>query len=163
MKRLGRKWPIAIAVVVFGLAYWFWNNYQSNHYLKISEWGITLPISSTIHGASYHLNADDSLAFLSTNQLDSSTACQDYYNKQQGASYYFPSFQYVARLAPNDQTIPTDGSAGISAKQAAQKYPDIYKSIGKYVYQYGKGRGVPCKDQTVAMTSAFYAAFKSIR
>jgi len=154
-----------LAIILIGLAiagYWGWNYYQNSHYLKIGEWGVTLPLTPAIHGATYHLNGEGNVAFLSTTTLDNSVACQAYYHKQQGASFYYPAYQFITRLAPNDPTIPTDGSLGILAKDAVAKYPDIYRQVGNSIYQYAKGRGVPCPQQPSAVEPAYYTAFKAM-
>lgn len=161
MKRFRSKKYLIIAVLIIAGAYWYWQNYQNTHYLRISEWHVTLPITAALQGATYHMSSDG-LVYLSTKTLDNSKACQDFYN-QARPGYYFPSFQYLTRLSPGDITNVGFVTGSLTAKQAAQKYPNNFKAVGGYIYEYNTGSGKPCAQQSAAVTNAFHQAYLQIR
>jgi Flp pilus assembly protein TadG len=135
-------------------------------YLNINEWGVKIGLSPPISNATYHIVTNNTYlkpaAFLSTSSLDASADCVAYYKQGETPNNPLPSFQFIERFNLTDTTSIAEGSPTITAAQAAQTEPNIYKKVGNYVYLYGHGNGEPCSEQTQIQTGAFQAAFDSI-
>lgn len=130
--------------------------------LKISEWQIGLPITTSIADASYHIVGNT--AWLSTVKLDNDQQCITYYTSYTSSGSQ--SYQGIARYALTDTVdildSPNPGDNKMSASQAAKLEPDLYKQIGNYIYYYSHGNGQPCVNQTTEQTNAFSTAYKSV-
>ena len=132
--------------------------------LAIKQWGVKLPLPSTITNATYVLNNSGPngypTVYLSTAQLDNSPICQKYYSS---ATVQHPSFQWLERYGLSSIVYPDQIlSSGMSAQSAATQYPTIYKQIGNYVYGFGHASGVACPEESIVMLNAFQYAFQSL-
>ncbi len=138
---------------------------SGKEYLFIKQWGVKLPLPSSISNATYVLDNGSGktgypTAYLSTALLDNSPACQQYYSNN---SPPYSSFQWLVRYRPSDTVYPEQiPSSAVSAQEAAKQYPSIYKQVGAYVYAFGHDNGVACPQESIVTFNAFQYSFQTL-
>lgn len=133
-------------------------------YLEIKEWDVRIPLTEPIKNATYKMvsigeDYPGPYAFLSTQELDSSVKCKDYYKPFPDHNY--PTFQYIERLLPGDKASEV-GDPNLTPLEALEKYPEYYNQLGSTVFGFKHGNGEPCEEQAASILPAFQKAFEGI-
>ncbi|MBC7707903.1 hypothetical protein H7Y63_01635 [Polaromonas sp.] len=116
--------------------------------LTIKEWNVALSVSGVASDADYWLAKNSDMAYLSTATIDRLPACV----AARKAYPSSPSHQSIIRHMPTDKVEQAPGymSGTVTAAFALSKFPDSFKQIDGYIYEYTVGNGVECsRDQAV--------------
>ncbi|MDL2342045.1 MAG: hypothetical protein QFB87_03135 [Patescibacteria group bacterium] len=128
--------------------------------LTVKQWGVSLPVSNTIATANYRFDPKSpNTIYLSTAKNETIHACAMQI-AQALHGHEALSEQAIARYTLTD-TVDY-GVDTLAAASAASKYPDSFKKINSYVYQYSTGNGIDCAG-TSNTKQAFFQAFKGLQ